>query len=283
MVALCGDPGCYNRARFEIDTESNPSDTLYSIQITTDVSWASWNYIDGGTFLIETSASHDLNDYLTETSWEGVVSNFNVYGLTPGTQYYLRITALHGDFTESEPGPDANATTEEPSISFDLDIANTGGAATETAAPYSVDLGAISAGAVSTASNLIWMDVGTNLNEGARVFVRDTYTGLYTNSQTYTLASINGDLDSLTGYGLNEYTSSETYLGPLSIETNYGQGGNIVGQVASAAYSSSLYNTSSQPIYEGRGALYVKAKPAEAAPSASDYTDTVIFTVTADF
>ena len=36
MQAVCGQPGCYDRARFEINPMTNPSDTLYSIEISTD-------------------------------------------------------------------------------------------------------------------------------------------------------------------------------------------------------------------------------------------------------
>ncbi|MDD3647781.1 MAG: hypothetical protein PHS44_04775 [Candidatus Dojkabacteria bacterium] len=114
MVMLCGESGCYDKARFELDNENNPSDTLYSIQITTSATWTNWNYIDGATFLVETPSNHDIDDYLTESLWEDTLSSFNVYGLESGTQYYLRATALNGDFTESDPGPSLTAITSEP-------------------------------------------------------------------------------------------------------------------------------------------------------------------------
>jgi len=282
MVMICGDGGCYDKARFELNSENNPSDTLYSIQITTDAGWGSWDYIDGATFMIENESNHDINDYLTESSWEGTASSINVLGLDQDTTYYLRATALHGDFTESDPGPDANTSTAEPQISFDIDIDGTGGSSSETASPYSIDLGVIELGSVTTATDLIWMDFGTNLGEGAKIFVRDSYSGLYSSSESYTLSSSDADLDSNPGYGLVEYSSSETYLGPLSVESSFGNGGNIVGGISNSIYSEPIYNSSSEPLYGGRCGLYVKARPEEATPHSDDYTDTIIMTVGGD-
>ncbi len=278
MVMLCGDGGCYDKARFELNSENNPSDTLYSIQITTDSGWSSWDYIDGATFMVENSSNHDINDYLTETSWEGTVSSFNVLGLSCGTTYYLRATALHGDFTESDPGPDSSATTSYPQITFDIDIANIGGSGSETSSPYSIDLGQISIGSVTTATDLIWLDLGSNASGGAVISVLDNYTGLYSPTTSYTISSSDSDLDSASeGYGLQEYSSTVTYLGPLSVESAFGNGGNTVGGISTTP--ANIYNTSSKPIYGGRSSLYVKAKASNNAEAASDYEDEITFRV----
>jgi len=279
LVMLCGDGGCYDRARFELNSENNPTDTLYSFQITTDISWSIYDYIDGATFLIETASTHDINDYLTESAWEDTPSSINVYGLSYNTTYYVRGTALHGDFTESGPGPASNATTAYPQISFDIDIADTGGGSTETAAPYSIDLGTLAYGSVTTGVNLIWMDIGTNLPEGVNIFVRDQYSGLYSATTLYTLSSTDANLDNVAGYGLVEYSASEDYLGPLVVESSFGNGGNIVGGISNNIYSKPIYNTSNLPLYAGRCSLYVKARPSEDTPMSDDYTDTIIMTV----
>jgi len=283
MVMICGAGGCYDRARFELNAEGNPSDTLYSVQISTDSGWSSWNYIDGTTFYVESSGNHDINDYITESSWEGTASSFNVYGLDYDTTYYLRATALHGDFTESEPGPDANSATTTPQVTFDIDIAGTGGSSSETGAPYSIDMGTLRYGSVTSATDLIWMDFGTNLNGGGKIFVRDSNAGLYSSSKSYTLSSADANLDSTSGYGLQEYSSSETYLGPMTVESSFGNGGNTVGGISDNAYSEPIYNTNSDPVYEGRISLYVKARPAEDTPTSSDYADYIIMTVTGDY
>jgi len=275
MVEVCGEGGCFDRAHFELYNENNPSDTLYSVQITTDPDWSTWNYIDASTFLIESAESHDINDYITESSWES--QNFNILGLTPGTTYYIRATALHGDFTESGPGPSKNATTAYPKITFDIDIAGTSGQNSETSAPYSIDIGEIGVGSVTTAPNLIWLDLGSNSLGGSFIHVKDRNSGLFSESKNYTIISANANLDTQPeGYGLVQYFSGQVYLGPLVVETDFGRGGNTVGGISTTARQ--IYNSSSNPIYKGRAGIYLKAKASVSAPASSDYSDEITFT-----
>ncbi|MDD3647782.1 MAG: hypothetical protein PHS44_04780 [Candidatus Dojkabacteria bacterium] len=141
-------------------------------------------------------------------------------------------------------------------------------------------MGELRYGSVSTADDLIWIDFGTNLSEGGRVFVRDTYAGLYSASAMYTLNSSNADLDSVPGYGLQKYSISEEYLGPFVTEADYANSGNVVGGITNLVYGKSIFHTSSSPIYKGRASLYVKARPDEDTPLGTDYTDTIILTIT---
>lgn len=275
MVHVCGQGGCFDKARFEIDTQNNPTDALYSMQISTDPSFAAYSYIDGSTLTLK--SSHTINDYLTKTAWE--TPTFNVLGLTANTTYYLRATALHGNYTESDPGPTANATTGLPSITFDIDIADTTGFSAESAPPYAVSLGSIVSTASTTATNLIWMDIGTNVAAGVNVFAKSANSGLRSPSKSYTLASGNLNLDATSGYGLQKFTIAQTYLGPLTATSNFNNAGNIVGGVNNTGNGPNVFTTSSQPIYQGRGALYVKARSASTSPSANDYADVITFTV----
>lgn len=274
MVMLCGGGGCYNRARFEIDTQNNPSDTLYSVQITTDSGWASWNYVDGATKMLEAPVNHNISDYLSETSWE--TPDLNILGLTPGTTYYLRATALQGDFTESGPSAAMSATTAQPQISFDIDIS--GATHSDSDAPYTINLGSLNVQGVTTVTNRIWVEFETNLNNGGELFVRDQYNGLYSSSKSATLTSADANLASVSGYGIVEASSSETYLGPMLAETRFNQGGDIVGGLHNYSYSELLYTTSANPIYEGLISLYVKGRADESTPASEDYTDTITFT-----
>jgi len=280
MVMVCGTSGCYDRARFEIDPQGNPTDALYSIQITTDEDWVTWDYIDGATFLIENASNHDIDDYLTESQWEGTSSNINVLDLDPSTQYYIRATALSGDFTETLPSPDATATTGSSELTFDVDIAGTGGSGSENSSPYTINIGRIATGSVSTASNLIWMDIDSNAISGSIIEVKDAHTGLYT--VAYTIASANANLDSASeGYGLTEYTVTEEYGGPFAVTTNFGQGGNIVGGLSTSDVN--LYTTSSNPINHGRASVYVKARASTSTPSSTGYVDTITLTASGTF
>mgnify|MGYP000936448848 CR=1 FL=1 len=136
MVAICGPSGCYDRARFEIDSNDNPTDTLYAIMISTDNFVSDTRYIDGSSFWPESISTHNLSDFLTKTDWE--TEDFNIKGLQTGTQYYIKIFALHGDFTQSEAGPVATATTSEGSVFFDIDIEDENGISAETSSPYNI-------------------------------------------------------------------------------------------------------------------------------------------------
>jgi hypothetical protein len=119
---MCGEGGCYSSARFELDTQSNPSDTLYLIEISDD-NWTTVQCLDGDTHTPKPISNKDINDYLTQSAWEtGSWSAANAVGLTSESTYQIRVRALNGDFTESEAGPEASASTYTPKIVFDLDI-----------------------------------------------------------------------------------------------------------------------------------------------------------------
>jgi hypothetical protein len=119
--SICGEGGCYDRARFTIDTQSNPSDTLYCIELTTD-NWNTVLIVDGDTHTPKPIANKDINDFLTKSSWEmGAWSDANLIELSAQTQYMIRARALNGDFTESAPGPSESFETNSPTIVFDLD------------------------------------------------------------------------------------------------------------------------------------------------------------------
>lgn len=278
MTALCGDGGCYNRARFEIDTQLNPSDTLYSVQITTDPTWSTWDYVDGNTFQIEQLSTHTIDDYLTESSWENNASNFNIIGLAPNTGYFIRITTLHGDFTESEPGPSAGATTSVPQITFDIDIADEPFNNIESSSPYEVNFENLVLGTVSNTTQNIWLDFGTNINNGASVNVRNLYNGLFSASQTYTLPSITTDLAINPGYGMRGDQITQQNLGPVQFSPNFNLTNDNVEALNNNQIGKQLIFTNG-PLNGGRASVILKARPAEDSPSGLDYTDTVIFTV----
>ncbi|MCA9385644.1 fibronectin type III domain-containing protein [Candidatus Dojkabacteria bacterium] len=281
MVMLCGTSGCYDRARIEIDPQDNTTDTLYSIQIKESGS-STWRYVDGTTFIIEDEATHDINDYLTETTWEGTTSSFNILGLKPGTSYDAQITALHGDFTESMPSPVSTTTTGLPSLFFDIDIDTASGTTSETSAPYAIQLGVLNPVSVSTSNNLIWFDLGTNAISGISMFVEDDYSGLQSPTSLYTIPSLDSDLSSsLEGFGLVGNTTSETYIGPLTVESAFGNGGDIVGGISTTPVA--IYNSNGGPLHNGRGSLFVKAKTSTSTPSGDDYQDEITFTITGTF
>lgn len=128
MVSLCGATGCYNKARFEINGYSNPQDTLYGIQISEDNFASDVRCISGSTFMPTSLSNCDINDFRTQEYWEE--EDFNIKGLASNTQYYIRISALHGNFTQSDYSAISSATTSMGFVEFDIDIATEQGGMT---------------------------------------------------------------------------------------------------------------------------------------------------------
>jgi hypothetical protein len=280
MVAICGPSGCYNKARFEIDTNDNPADALYSVQISQDNFTSDIRYIDGNTFSPESISTHNLSDFLTKIDWEN--PDFNIQGLQSGTTYYIRIVALHGDFTESQPGPIASATTSSGSVFFDIDIEDENGITAETASPYSIFFtGAyelISGSTPTTAKDRIWLDAATNSQGGFAIVIKGENGGLKSNTTGQTIVSATANLNTAPeGFGLqSEYINQDTfpYLGSVSATPDYTGTGNSVGIVGTTP--SKVYE-SSMPIYNGRMALKVIAKPGTDKAGATDYQETIYF------
>lgn len=289
MVAVCGTGGCYDRARFEISAEGNPSDTLYSVEISTDNFVSDIKYIDGSTHKPEDEDTHDINDYRTKANWETDATN--IEGLIPGTQYYLRLTALHGDFTESDTSPVATATTGNAEISFDIDIADSNGTSTETSSPYSISFtGAdelIAGAAATTNTDYIWMDIQTNSKGGFALIQKGEYGGLYSSTNDKLIESSTEDLDvtGSEGFGLQSayinYDDSSSYLGSITAESDYSGSLNNVGIVSSSVFSKIF--DGSGPINSGRVALKVIAKAGTGNSAASDYQENIFLVVVPRF
>lgn len=281
MVAICGPEGCYNKARFEIEVNSNPSDTLYMVQISTDNFVSDIRCVDGSTFRPKTLSSCDINDFRTKTDWE--TEDFNLKGLQADTKYYIRASALHGDFTQSDFSIPADATTTAGSVYFDIDIATSTGYDTESSPPYSVEFSGSNAlmpgGIAMTSPSLIWLDIESSSVGGVAVIQFGENGGLYSPTTTETISSTNLDLNSsgVEGFGLQNYYidyESSTYLGELTAMTNYSGSGNTVGEVSTTA--TKIYDGDG-PISAGRTALYVKARANTSRTPASDYTESIYF------
>jgi len=278
MVALCGSGGCYDKARFEINTNDNPADTLYAVEISTDSFVADSKYIDGSTN--EPKSDLTLNDFRTKTAWES--DTFNILGLQESTEYDLRIIALHGDFTQTEEGPPATATTGQALCSFDLDIADETGTTAETDPPFNITFtgdNALLAGAGTVfADNLVWMDAETNGSGGFAIVQRGENGGLYSTTLAAQINSVTGDLDALTeGFGLQSYYidhATGTGLGTITAETNYS------GSVSNVGIVDTDWNKvydSSGPTVTGRMALYVMARAGSDKQGATDYQESISF------
>ncbi len=295
MVTVCGPTGCYNKGHFEIDTQNNPDDTLYSIQLSTSSNFQSNVYIvDGVTNTIKPLSSRSLSDYkgsinsanaecaTTSNCWENDV--FNVKGLQPETEYYIRATALHGNFTESEPGPAISKTTSIPILEMDIDIGTTSGHS-PTAPPHEVHFEP-PPNITATANEVIWINSGTNCSTGFTISQNGEYGGLYKpTGTTHLIPATTGDLDTVSeGVGLQSYTSGISYLygesgvngelGQISALAPYNNTGNNVGTIESSTFNN-IYN-SNGPIYEGETATQVLGK-SDSSTITGTYEETITF------
>jgi hypothetical protein len=177
--------------------------------------------------------------------------------------------------------------TIDPSITFDLDTATTN---TETTAPYSVALGTLTTGAVSTSNNSsinsVWVDLATNATGGAVVTVLDANAGLTSTAAGYTINSASVTLVAgAEGYGVCIASVTQTsgslvkvtpYDGLCNTTTNHAVG-------ALQATAQNILNTATNPIAGGRSEILVKAAISSTTPAANDYTDTLTFIATGTF
>jgi len=301
----CGTPGCYDRAKIEVDHQNNPVDTLYLVKFTEDLTGDEYYLTTSHT--IDATAPTVANNYMTicdingidgrtgsgctpNTDWQST----NVRGLVPGTAYFVQVRALSGNFTEtnfSDLSALPDFTTEYPSLSLDIDIADSSGSAAETNPEYVIDLGVLVSDIVQTAPNRIWLDMNTNSQTGMTTYVSDTYAGLNLTTGSGIIDSEDEDLDAPSGspggYGLKTATKSQTALGPiLDVGTNFQKvGANEVGNLTTSPKGIFQTNTAGANqgmVNNGRASIDVKAL-VEAANKAGNYQDFIYFTMVGTF
>lgn len=263
----------YNKLSFIINPGANPSDTLFSIAISTD-NFATTQYIQNDNTI---GAVRGIEDYQSYAAWGGGSGQLAT-GLAPNTTYYIKVNAFQGRFTETQYGPTASAATSPPTITFDIDVA---AADSDTNPPFVMSLGNLLPSTVTTATSRIWIDIDTNANSGAKVYIASSNAGIRSNAQNFTLASATANLAAaLTGYGAQGASVTQSAGGPLAISSPFNvaaQNVGVIGTVTREIFSSS------SPITAGRGSLYLMAKVAPTTPASNDYQDTLTVTAAASF
>lgn len=261
----------YNKLAFTLSTGGNPSDTLFAIAISSD-DFATTNFIQADNTVGATAV------YQTYATWGGG-SGSVVIGLTPSTTYKIKVKAMHTKYSETEYSSTASATTAAVSLTYDLDVASTD---TETSAPYSVGFGTLAVGSVTTATNKVWVDVSTNAENGAFVYLYTNGTGLSSAATGYTIASATTNLASASeGFGVQVATVAQTSGGPLAKVSPYDQSAENVGLIDTATRT--ILTTSNAPITAGRASISLKAKAATSTPSAGDFTSTITMIASGTF
>lgn len=293
LQTLCGNPGCYDRARLELDEQDNPYDTLYLVKFT-DINTGEVYYLQSDHSIATT---YDINDFMDQCDIEGIdidgpdcgpggdrentsLQEINIYGLSPNSTYIATISALHGDFTQSEFGPEKAASTTDISIVMDIDVSDTN---VETDPPYSININLTSIEA-TTATDSIWIDISTNFEQGVNIYSSNMNSGLLEPNTNTKIESHSEDLDNPAdtdgGYGLKIAFVTQDTLGPLKTAGSIYQttGINEVGQLSTT--NSLLFYTDTDSSYGqvtgGRAQVQVKAKSALGHP-AGTYIDTISF------
>jgi hypothetical protein len=272
-VTISNPSSYYDKLKFVIDQQNNPSDAKYALQIksgdpTCDFTTGTLKYVKSD---LTVGSTLTTADYQTYTVWGGA-SGSNIIGLTSNTTYCLRAKATQGQFTESGYGPSTSAATVGQQISF-CTYSTSG----SCGASNSVTFGALTAGNITNSTTNIGVDFATNANSGGSVYIYSANGALSsTHAPSGPITSSSGDI-SLSAQGYGAQVASVSQLTKLS---PYNNSGNTVG-ILSTNVNTVL--TSSTPITAGTAAIQLQAKPSNTTPAATDYADTLTLIAAAAF
>lgn len=253
----------YNKLHFVIDQQSNPSDALYALSISTDNFSSDIRYVKSD---LTVGSSLTLTDYQTYAAWGGG-SGSNILGLLPNTTYYLRAKATQGKFTESGYGPVMSVATVNPSLSFSI--------STNT-----LTLGSLLAGSVIDAPATIDITFATNALSGGDIYINGLHGGLFSALASSTITSATADLTPASrGFGAR-VTATGASSGTLSSVSPYSGSSNNVG-ITDTTIRRII--TASAPVVGGTGSVIIKAKSASTDPASNDYTETLTMLASASF
>jgi hypothetical protein len=259
----------YNKLHFVIDSQSNPTDASYALQIkagdaTCDFTTGTINYVKSD---LTVGGSLTLTDYQTYTAWGGA-SGSNIIGLTPNTTYCLRAKATQGKFTESAYGPSLSAATVNPSLSFSM-------------TPSTINMGNLTAATVIDAPSTIDITFATNAANGGDVYINGKNTGLLSALRGVTIPSATGDLSSLShGFGAKVTAAAQTSGGPFNSVSPYNGASNNVGITDTNIRK--IFSTTAS-VVGGSGSVLLKAKSAADDPASTDYTETITMIASASY
>lgn len=262
----------YNKLHIIINNANNPSDVLFKIQISSGSA-------DFTTSVFYVQADHTLG---TDAVWQDYASwnsatGFDIIGLRAGTTYYARVAAKSGTFQEGIYGPIASAATQIPTLTFNLQTTS------QTVPPFTVDIGGLTPGSVTTSPDTVDTTITTNASNGGLIYLYGTNNGLEsTQAGDYIINSVSNNLTSISeGYGARGTTISEVSGGPMEIITPYDGSGDSVGVIDTSKRP--IADSSQTPVTTGQFSFELKAKASNTTPAANDYVDTLTVIATGAF
>ena len=261
----------YNKLHIVINNANYPSDTTFAIQVSSGSADFSQNV-----YYVQSDNTLGGPIYFQSYSLWGAGSGFDLIGLFPGTTYYVRAAAKRGTFQQGPWSATANAATINPTFSFSVVTTS------HPTPPFSVDIGQVNAGAVTTSSDKVTVTISTNSTNGGLIYLYGTNTGLKATSANYTINSSSTDLTgALEGYGARGTTTTQSSGGPMELLSPYAGSGDNVGILDT---TERLFADSTQaPVTSGQANFELKAKASTTTPAAPDYTDTITVIGTGSF
>jgi len=307
MQGECGSPGCYNKAKIEIDSQNNPYDTLYLVKI--------GNLTDNTTHYLKSDhtlgLTYTTNNFLTkcaiegkdlnnpncnengDAEWNSNLQSTNMFYLSDNTTYQASVSALNGDFTGTGFSSATSANTVMQSVGLDIDVGPTTEPNINNNAPYNINLSDISLLTATTSVNLVWLDMLSNNPKGFSIYTRDTNNGLFSSNKNATIPSENEDLsvdlNHNGGFGIKVYNgnTTETALGPLNKATGFNTiNEDTVGSLSTTnklLFFTNDSNGNKGEILNGRGAILIKARATATTPISSDYSDIIYFSIMGNY
>jgi hypothetical protein len=212
-------------------------------------------------------------DYAT---WGGA-SGFNIIGLKSGVTYYARVAAKSGTYQEGIYGPIASAATQIPTLTFDIDTT------TSTDPPFTVSIGGMTPGSVTTSTDSVDATITTNATNGGLIYLFGTNNGLESaTAGNYNINSVTNDLSVVSeGYGARGTSTAQSSGGPMQFLTPYDGAGENVGIIDTSKRP--LADSNQAPVSSGQISFELKAKASSTTPSANDYTDLLTIIATGAF
>ncbi len=255
----------YDRLKLVVNGGDKASDYKFAVAISDDNFVADTRYVQDDNTVGATLGIEDFRTYSGTGGWGGA-SGVNILGLDSGTTYYVKASSRQGAFTQSRFGPVVNAGTSSPILTLEI----TGD---------TIAFGSLSTTSVNTASSTTSIAVTTNAQNGYTLKVNGAGSGsnpgMYSSGTSHLIQSSTTTLVAGTeGYGVQGTSST------ADVDAVYDKTGNDVGILPLAEAN---FCTNTGPVTSESTVVTYKAAIGNLTVAASDYTDTVTYTLYGSF
>lgn len=262
----------YNKLSLTINNANNSSDTTFAIMVASNAATFS-----SSVYYVQADNTLGFNPvWQTYSAW-GSGSGFTLIGLFSGTTYYARVAARRGTFQQGRYGAVSSAATINPTFTFSLSTTS------QPSPPFSVSIGNLTPGSVTTSSDKVNVTISTNTTNGGLIYLYGTNAGLKsTTAGNYNISSSSTDLNSaLEGYGARGTSVTQSAGGPMEFISPYNGSGQNVGVIDTSKRA--IADSSNTPVTSGQTSFELKAKAKNTTPSATDYSDILTIVATGSF